>query len=644
MWKKFFATLLFFTALTLGRAQLAITEVMSSSALTFQATNTLPQTSDWWELSNFGTNAIDLTGYKWNDNNPALGAGALAGADPAPFVGLIIQPGESVLIVESNTAAGNISTNAAQFRAFWGLSPSVQVRLFQGNGLGSSGDSVRLWGPNAANDFDLVDAVDFGTALRGSTFIYNTNTGVFAVTGEYSTNGINGAFRAAQSDDVGSPGVNQGPVPLSIFQQPKNLTVNPGDNATFGVVVRGIPRPKFQWKFNGTDISGATLSSFTVTNVQNTKTGLYSVVVFNGFQTLTSTNATLALNPTPTPPSVITPVVDQIIYVGQNATFTVVASGVPQPRYQWYFGATLQNNATNNSFTVTGASLGSAGVYSVIVSNSQGKVTNSATLTVTPRPNLVITEVDSAQSTNGNAGGHNDWWELSNLDSFAVDLYQYQFDDNSMQRALAFTITNHIIISPGESIVFVEGMSPNDFRRWWGNVNLKTNLQIVRYDGGGLSLSSLGDEVVLWNPGAVDDNDFIAGVAFGIATPGASFGYNPDMPPDPNSVGDPSVIGLYGAFQSFESDDVGSPGYIRTPPEPRLYRIAQTTGNNFQLTWYGLGNRTFAVEYKNDLSDTSWSPLSPPVTVTSTGPVTTATVSLGASATGRRFIHLSLLP
>ena len=63
MWKNCFATFLLFGALTLGRAQLAITEVMSSAALTFQTTNTLPQTSDWWELSNFGTNAIDLTGY-----------------------------------------------------------------------------------------------------------------------------------------------------------------------------------------------------------------------------------------------------------------------------------------------------------------------------------------------------------------------------------------------------------------------------------------------------------------------------------------------------------------------------------------------------------------------------------------------------
>jgi hypothetical protein len=616
---------------------------MSSAALTYQTTNTLPQTSDWWELSNFGTNTIDLTGYKWNDNAPNLGSGALLGADPVPFQGLIIQPGESVLLVESNTAAGNIVTNTEQFRTFWGLSTNVQIRLYQGNGLGSGGDSVRLWAPNAANDFDLVDAVDFGTALRGSTFIYDTNTGVFAVTGQYSTNGVNGAFKAAQSDDIGSPGVNQGPVPLSIFQNPTNLSVNPGDNATFTVIARGIPRPKYQWKFNGTNLSGATLSSFTVTNVQTSKTGLYSVVVFNGFQTLTSSNATLILNPAPEPPSVITPPADQTIYVGQDAAFIIVASGVPQPRYQWFFNNVIQNNATNPSYTVSGAVLGNSGTYSVTVSNSQGKLTNQATLTVTPRPNLVITEVCSSQSTNGDAGGHNDWWELSNLDSFAVDLYHYQFDDTSAQRLLGFTVTNHIIIAPGESVVFVEGMSPNSFRKWWGAVNLKTNLQIVRYDGSGLGLSSIADGLVVWNPGAVDDSDVIAFASFGAATAGVTFGYNPDNPDPDSRFGDLSVLGQHGAFQSVESDDIGSPGYLTTPPEPRILRIIKGTPN-YQVTWYGLSNRTFAVEYKNDLLDSGWSPLSPPVTLQSTGPITTAIFPPGVSPTGRRFFHLSLLP
>ena len=67
MIKKFLVTLLFLAALTTGRAQLAITEISSSSATNLGPT-ILPARSDWWELSNFGTNALDLTGYRWNDN------------------------------------------------------------------------------------------------------------------------------------------------------------------------------------------------------------------------------------------------------------------------------------------------------------------------------------------------------------------------------------------------------------------------------------------------------------------------------------------------------------------------------------------------------------------------------------------------
>lgn len=630
MIKKYFAIALLLGALLVSaRAQLAITEVVSSGSTNLGAA-LVTQKSDWWELSNFGTNAINLTGYKWNDN-----AGGLIGGDSLPFNGLIIQPGESIVFVET---VANICTNEAQFRAWWGpsLGAAVQIRFYSGNGLGSGGDGVRLWSPTATTDADVVDSADFLTALRGSSFIYDTNTGVFPAPNQFSTNGVNGAFKAVQNDDIGSPGVNQGPVPLSIAQNPTNLSVNPGDNATFSVVANGIPRPSAQWKFNGNNIAGATAVSFTVTNVQTSKTGLYQVVVFNGFQTLTSSVASLVLNPTPVPPSVITPPEDLVVYIGQSATFNVVATGVPQPRYQWQLNSNNLANATNSSYTISGAVLTNTGVYSVIVTNTLGKLTNHATLTVTPRPNLVITEVCSAESTNGSSGGHNDWWELSNLDTFAVDLYHYQFDDSSQLRAAAYTITNHIIIGPGESIVFVEGMTPKQFTKWWGAVNLKTNLQIIRYDGPNLSLSSVGDAVVLFNPGAADDSDYIAAATFGLATAGVTFGYNPDT----DSFGDPTVLGQYGGFQSSESDDLGSPGYIRTPPEPRILGFAPAAGN-YDLTWYGLSNRTFAIEYKDDLTNPAWTPLT---TILSTGPVSTVNFAPGSSPTGRRFFQLSLLP
>ena len=132
-----------FVALVGARAQLVITEAMSHAA-TNLGPFVVPQNSDWWELSNFGNTAIDLTGYRWNDNG-----GGILGADSAPFVGLTIGAGESVIFVES----GNTATEAA-FREWWGaqLPASTQIRFYSGNGLGNGGDGIRLWSPTATTD------------------------------------------------------------------------------------------------------------------------------------------------------------------------------------------------------------------------------------------------------------------------------------------------------------------------------------------------------------------------------------------------------------------------------------------------------------------------------------------------------------
>jgi hypothetical protein len=115
-----------------------------------------------------------------------------------------------------------------------------------------------------------------------------------------------------------------------------------------------------------------------------------------------------------------------------------------------------------------------------------------------------------------------------------------------------------------------------------------------------------------------------------------TFGYNPDT----STFGDNSVLGEYGAFPSRESDDIGSPGLIRTPSEPRILHFVRFNENDYQLTWYGLSNRFFGIEYKDDFSE-GWNSL---LSVMSTGPVTTAIVTPGGSLIGRRFLRMSLQP
>jgi sugar lactone lactonase YvrE len=80
-------------------------------------------------------------------------------------------------------------------------------------------------------------------------------------------------------------------------------------------------------------------------------------------------------------PSISVQPAPQSVAIGGSATFTVQASGVPTPYYQWQFNGTAISSATNPSLTVANVQATSLGAYSVVVSSSSGSVTsNSCTL------------------------------------------------------------------------------------------------------------------------------------------------------------------------------------------------------------------------------------------------------------------------
>ena len=86
---------------------------------------------------------------------------------------------------------------------------------------------------------------------------------------------------------------------------------------------------------------------------------------------------------------------DTMVVQGSNATFTVTASGVPSPTYQWRFNGTNIQNATASSYTRANAQPADAGPYSVLVSNVAGFLLSSnATLTVNVPPTITNEPVD----------------------------------------------------------------------------------------------------------------------------------------------------------------------------------------------------------------------------------------------------------
>lgn len=85
-----------------------------------------------------------------------------------------------------------------------------------------------------------------------------------------------------------------------IATQPQSQTNYIGADATFTVVATG-GNLQYQWRFNGTDITDATGSSLTVTSIQLTNQGSFSVFIHNGAGSVTSDDATLTVWEVPLP-------------------------------------------------------------------------------------------------------------------------------------------------------------------------------------------------------------------------------------------------------------------------------------------------------------------------------------------------------
>lgn len=80
----------------------------------------------------------------------------------------------------------------------------------------------------------------------------------------------------------------------SIATQPLALTVPAGSNATLSVGATGGGLV-YQWRFNGVPISGATRSTYTISNASAVLAGDYTVVVANSLGSVTSQAASLTI-------------------------------------------------------------------------------------------------------------------------------------------------------------------------------------------------------------------------------------------------------------------------------------------------------------------------------------------------------------
>ncbi len=239
-----------------------------------------------------------------------------------------------------------------------------------------------------------------------------------------------------------------------ITSPPSGLMVVAGSNATLNVSVIGST-PAYQWRFNGTNLSGATTNFLTISNFQSANAGNYDVVITNVYGAVTSSVAIVGLAG---PPSIlIQPAGTNLTAFGISASFTVGASGSSPLAYQWRFNGTNLSGAITNPFVIRSAQATNAGNYDVVITNAYGSITSAvAVLTLNFLPSITNQPV----STNMTSLPGNAVFRVGATGT-AVLAYQWRFNSNEITGAISNVLT--LINARATNVGFYDVIVTNNF-------------------------------------------------------------------------------------------------------------------------------------------------------------------------------------
>lgn len=161
--------------------------------------STASYNADWFELTNTGSSALDITGWKMDDNSNSFALSvALRGVTS-------IAAGQSVVFIEGGTASTGDAVLDANFKSAWfgAAATSMTFGNYGGPGVGLSATT------DAVNIFDSLGntmaRVDFGSSTVGTSFDNKAGLNNVTLT-QKSVVGVNGAFVSVTGSEIGSPG------------------------------------------------------------------------------------------------------------------------------------------------------------------------------------------------------------------------------------------------------------------------------------------------------------------------------------------------------------------------------------------------------------------------------------------------------
>ena len=174
----------------------------------------------------------------------------------------------------------------------------------------------------------------------------------------------------------------------SITVQPLGQSVCPSTNVIFSVSATGTAPLNYQWRKNGTNITSATNSQFSILNSQLVDAAGYSCVISNSCGNITSNTASLVIYALP---SITVQPLSQSVCPSANVIFSVNATGYAPLNYQWRKNGTNIISATTSQFSILNSQLTDVANYTCIVSNSCGNITsNIVALALNTLPSITV--------------------------------------------------------------------------------------------------------------------------------------------------------------------------------------------------------------------------------------------------------------
>jgi hypothetical protein len=295
-----------------------------------------------------------------------------------PGLCLTLNPATSNNISFTVTPATSITTEPVSASACLGTSQNFTVVA------AGTGTLTYQWRKNGVNITGNASAQTATLTLSGITSGDADNYSVL-VTGSCGTATSNTVTLSISPATV-------------ISTQPLTQTSCAGSNVTFSVTATGSGTISYQWRKNGTAISGATSASYAINNISASDAANYSVLVTAGCGALTSSNALLTVNAATvitTQPTALT------VCQGNVANFAVAGTGTGTLTYQWLFNGNPISGATSSTYSDNNAQLADAGNYSVIITGSCGAITSNSVALVVNAATSISTQPTDRQECVG---------------------------------------------------------------------------------------------------------------------------------------------------------------------------------------------------------------------------------------------------